>query len=186
MVKPSAEVRMSRETWVDAALAAIAETGLEGVAVEPIAERLGVTKGSFYWHFSNRAELLEAALHRWEEFATAAVIHTLSAVPDARERLRLLLHTALGSQTELRSEHVIFTGIDDPVVRGAVDRVNTERLEFLATIFTDLGFGRSAAQRRARIAYALYLGHMTLGPTDDRPVAIRRYVNELLVVLTAK
>ena len=46
--------RLAREDWVDAALAAIAEGGVAAVAVEPIAARLGTTKGSFYWHFHDR------------------------------------------------------------------------------------------------------------------------------------
>jgi AcrR family transcriptional regulator len=62
--KPS---RLSAEDWAVAALDVIAETGLASVAVEPLAKRLGVTKGSFYWHFPSREALLIAALERWEK-----------------------------------------------------------------------------------------------------------------------
>ena len=58
--------RLSAEDWAQAALDLIAEQGVAAVAVEPLARRLGVTKGSFYWHFPSRDALLQAALERWE------------------------------------------------------------------------------------------------------------------------
>jgi len=52
--------------WAEAALQLIAEAGLGALTVETLAARLGVTKGSFYWHFKGRSELLADALGRWE------------------------------------------------------------------------------------------------------------------------
>src|SRR5689334_11922394 len=57
---------LTAEDWADAALDALATGGLEAVAVEALARRLKVTKGSFYWHFGNRDELIKAALEAWE------------------------------------------------------------------------------------------------------------------------
>ena len=65
-----AEVRKSREDWIRAAVIALLAEGPDGVAVQPLARRLGTTKGSFYWHFSSRDELLRAALQRWETVTT--------------------------------------------------------------------------------------------------------------------
>ena len=59
------KARLGRDDWIRAALDAIAAGGLAAVAVEPLARSLGVTKGSFYAHFSNRDELIEAALEAW-------------------------------------------------------------------------------------------------------------------------
>ena len=58
---------LSAADWERAALELIAEQGVQALAVEPLARRMGVTKGSFYWHFSGRESLLEKALARWEE-----------------------------------------------------------------------------------------------------------------------
>src|SRR5262245_36782878 len=98
--------RLSRDAWVRAALEAIAEGGLAAVAVVPLAERLGVTKGSFYWHFRSRETLVEAALADWEESHTAAVIAEIEAAStDPREQLRLLIKRvstlAAGDRVEL-------------------------------------------------------------------------------------
>src|SRR6266404_1249322 len=77
--------------WAEAALQLIAEAGLRALTVEALAARLGVTKGSFYWHFKGRSELLAVALNRWEQRATTEALSGLSAVTDVRQRLRLML-----------------------------------------------------------------------------------------------
>src|SRR5690606_34135016 len=73
--------RLSAEDWAQAALELIAEQGVAAVAVEPLARRLGVTKGSFYWHFPSREALLVAALERWEQFEQEEVFGQLEAIP---------------------------------------------------------------------------------------------------------
>src|SRR5690349_9457645 len=90
----AARQRLTAQDWADAALTAIGEGGLAAVAVEPLAARLGATKGSFYWHFANRDALIEAALERWEEVGTEAVITEAEAEPDPTGRLRRLLRRA--------------------------------------------------------------------------------------------
>src|SRR3546814_7480606 len=79
--KPERKGRLSAEDWAQAALDLIAEHGVAAVAVEPLARRLGVTKGSFYWHFQSRDALLQAALARWEVVDQAAGIGTIETLP---------------------------------------------------------------------------------------------------------
>ena len=86
---PERTGRLSADDWAQAALDLIAEQGVAAVAVEPLARRLGVTKGSFYWHFPSREALLVAALERWEK-VEQEVFSSLEPIPDPRERLRAL------------------------------------------------------------------------------------------------
>src|ERR1043165_5052884 len=90
------KVRLSAESWAAAALDALIEDGVPAVAVEPLAVRLGATKGSFYWHFVNRDALVEAALALWERDRTEAVIAAMDAEPDPARRLHRLF-TTVGS-----------------------------------------------------------------------------------------
>src|SRR3954454_17829931 len=85
-----ARQRLTAQDWADAALAAMGEGGLAAVAVEPLAARLGATKGSFYWHFANLEALIEAALSLWEQRFTEATIAAVAAEPDPAARLRML------------------------------------------------------------------------------------------------
>ena len=78
------EPTLTAADWAEAALQLIAEAGLGALTVDALAARLGVTKGSFYWHFKGRSELLASALGRWEQRATAEAIRGLSAVTDCR------------------------------------------------------------------------------------------------------
>jgi AcrR family transcriptional regulator len=72
--------RLSTQDWEHGALELIAEQGVGALAVEALARRLGVTKGSFYWHFRNREALLHAALERWEEHDEAVVLAQIEPI----------------------------------------------------------------------------------------------------------
>ncbi len=154
--------RLSADDWAQAALDLIAETGVQAVAVEPLARRLGVTKGSFYWHFPSRDALLQAALERWENVEQEALFGALEKVPDARERLRALFHMVA---REYKS-HVIYSALlkaqDHPTVQPVIERVSKRRLDYLTASFRQAGLVREDAQHRARLTYAAYVGFLQL------------------------
>jgi AcrR family transcriptional regulator len=151
---------LSKEDWVQAALEAIAEGGLDRVAVEPLARGLGVTKGSFYAHFESRDELIEAALASWERSHGAEGLQEFAAIDDPAERLEAVMRVATEfSQGGRPSVHVrLMDELDDRRVRAAVRRVNAGRIERLAATFSQLGLSPRQAEHRARVFYAAYLG----------------------------
>src|SRR5262245_5586250 len=112
--------RLSRDDWAEAALAVLAEGGPAAVAVEPVAARLGASKSSFYWLFANRRALLEAALERWEQRQTEAVLPALAAIADPAERLRLLVRNAFAASGSADLALRLLTESADPVVRPVV------------------------------------------------------------------
>lgn len=156
------KLRLSGEDWAIAALDLIAEQGLSAVAIEPLARRLGVTKGSFYWHFPSREALLIAALTRWEKIEQDTVFGQLEAIPDPRARLRALFQWVA---RELKS-HIIYSellkALDHPVVKPVLSRVSQRRLEYLVASYRQAGLPRREAQNRARLAYAAYVGFLQL------------------------
>jgi AcrR family transcriptional regulator len=89
--------RLDREAWIAAGLSALEEGGVPAVSAAAIAKALGVTRGSFYWHFSSREELLQAVLERWERDHSDAVLDNLERIGDPHERLRLLIAAATSS-----------------------------------------------------------------------------------------
>jgi AcrR family transcriptional regulator len=161
--------RLSAEDWAVAALDVIAESGLAAVAVEPLAKRLGVTKGSFYWHFPSREALLIAALERWEKTEQEMVFGQLEAVSDPRARLKALFQLVA---RELKS-HVIYSellkALDHPVVKPVLSRVSERRLDYLTASFRQAGLGRIDAQNRARLLYAAYVGFLQLSLQLGQP-----------------
>lgn len=154
--------RLSATHWAAAALDLIAEEGVRAVAVEPLARRLGVTKGSFYWHFPSRDALLQAALERWEQVELDEVFAQLEAIPDPRQRMRELF---LRVAHEVRS-HVIYSellkALDHPAVQPVMQRVSKRRLDYLMLAFRQVGMARVEAQNRAHLTYAAYVGFLQL------------------------
>jgi AcrR family transcriptional regulator len=154
--------RLSADDWAQAAIDLIAEQGVSAVAVEPLARRLGVTKGSFYWHFPSRDALLVAALERWEKMEQETVFGQLEAVADPRERLRALFSMVAHEY----KAHIIYSellkALDHPAVQPVIGRVSERRLEYLTASFRQAGLGRDDARNRARLAYAAYVGFLQL------------------------
>ncbi|MFF4352963.1 TetR/AcrR family transcriptional regulator [Streptomyces sp. NPDC001530] len=156
--------RLSARDWADAALAAIREGGgLAAVAVEPLAARLGATKGSFYWHFGNREALIEAALARWVEANTEEIIAAVETEPDPETRLRRLFIEVTKPATADPLETSLLASTDHPRVAAALRQVTERRISYLAGLFTEVGFAEDEARRRGLMAYSFYLGHTQLG-----------------------
>jgi AcrR family transcriptional regulator len=155
--------RLSRQDWAAAALEALSAGGLAAVAVEPMAARLGATKGSFYWHFRNRDELIEAALQLWRQAGTAAVIARLEASADPPEqRLRELFVQVFSARARVAADLALLDDAQHPLVAPVLAEVTQQRLDYIATLFRQLGFTPARARRRAVFAYTAYLGQLHL------------------------
>jgi AcrR family transcriptional regulator len=152
-------VGLSREDWAQAALVALAEEGLAAVAIDPLARRLGATKGSFYWHFVSRDELIATALELWEQGDTTEVIAAIDALPDPHERLSVLARLAFGEAARGTDPHAgVLAAASDPRVAPVLERVTRARLATLERLYRDAGLDAADARRYARLAYALYVG----------------------------
>ncbi|GAA5042876.1 TetR/AcrR family transcriptional regulator [Nocardia callitridis] len=154
--------RLTRADWTEAALAALVEGGVAAVAIEPLASKLGATKGSAYWHFANREELLRATLERWEQDRTDATIELVDAEPDPVGRLRALFSAVYHSPESAQVELALLSAATNPTVQQTLERVTERRIAYLAEQFTQLGFPLDTARRRAVLAYSTYLGNAHL------------------------
>jgi AcrR family transcriptional regulator len=177
------KTRLSPEDWEAAALDALTESGLAGVAIEPLARRLGVTKGSFYWHFADREALLVAALAHWEVSHTESVIDALKGVSDARDRLvRLIGRGFAGGRSD--RIHLALANAGHPIVRTTLERVTHRRLGYLEQCYVELGQARREARRSALVAYAAYVGlvHLRVEAPNELPAreALTPYVEHFI------
>lgn len=191
---------LGAEDWVQAAGRTIEERGVGAVAVEPLARRLGVTKGSFYWHFATQNALLETTLERWEERCTEAVIAVAEGISDPGERLVQLLAEATTEEPLEGSSHgseVFFSNAfelavsdaaDDPIVGPILGRVTERRIDYLEECYRALGSVGEEARHRALLAYAAYVGTLRLvreapgrKPKGEDSRAYRRHMISTLV-----
>jgi AcrR family transcriptional regulator len=163
---------------------------LAAVAVEPLATRLGTTKGSFYWHFPNRDALVAAALEHWERTTTDEVIAEIVAISDdSAARLRALFKRVTELAGSNRIEVALLATADHPLVAPVLERVTRRRMDYCAGLFAQLGLGPAESRRRALLAYSAYLGHAQLAHStpDVLPrsrAAKRSYLDHVLEALT--
>ena len=173
MVHRAIAKRLSRQDWVDAALRSTAQVGLENVSVEALAKTLNATKGSFYWHFTDRAELVDAALAEWQRRTTTEVFdgigHTPTEDPVARLMDRVL---SLGRADDEAADWRIMLAAEHPQIGPAVARAHAVRIGLVTDLLIRRGFDPGRAEARARVAYAAYLGNRMLmhsSGTGKRP-----------------
>lgn len=191
--RPVKQRRLTADDWTAAALEAMAGGGLAAVAVEPLAARLGATKGSFYWHFADRDALVEAAVLRWEREHTEAVITFVDAEPDPLARLRLLIGTVLGSTTQQPEgsiELAMLATAAHPHVAPVLTRVTERRVAYTAGLFSALGWPPEEARRRGLLAVTAYVGHAQVahaapGTLPQTEADRRQYVDQVIRLLTA-
>jgi AcrR family transcriptional regulator len=190
MVESTAATRSRQLTaadWIRAATDAIVEGGVAAVAVEPLAARLGTTKGSFYHHFDNRDALVTAALDEWERSQTEAVIRGLQLIPDPAERLRAVVAAAIADSAGGVRDAALLASATHPLIKPFVERVTARRLRYLTDAYVQLGLSEARAGRRALLLYSAYLGlfdYLRVGfgaGLDD--AELRAYAEELLTTL---
>lgn len=162
-------VTLSADDWERAALELIAERGVQALAIEPLARRMGITKGSFYWHFDSREALLVQALDRWEEHDSRNLNKSLGEIDHPRDRL-VSFFRRVGREKlthEVYSELCAAAG--HPQVEPVLERVAERRMKHLAAAFEELGFSPQTARNQARLTYSVYLGFLQLQRQHQTP-----------------
>jgi AcrR family transcriptional regulator len=163
--------RLQRQDWIEAAVRRLAESGVEAVAIEPLARELGVTKGSFYWHFKDRGELLEALLEEWEAL-TPRVTDSAPEGATPSERMEQFLEgitaTAADAESAALEGAVLAWAQKDPAVAERVADVERRRTANAERLLAELGFPPDEAASWADIGYTTYVGMMSRSTRDPR------------------
>ncbi|HET7932248.1 MAG TPA: TetR/AcrR family transcriptional regulator [Rhodanobacteraceae bacterium] len=180
--------RLTAADWERGALEMVAEEGIAALAVEALARRLGVTKGSFYWHFKNREALLQASLARWEAEDERELQNHLGAIhDDPRQRLGALFRWVSGEIQPHRVYAALLQALDHPLVKPVMTRVSQRRMDLLGLAFRQAGLRHDVAQHRARLTYAAYVGFLQLNLTLEVPhlshEQYEAYVEHLIATL---
>lgn len=158
----SARVALDRDAWIKGAIAILAEHGAERLRVEVLAKRLGVTKGSFYWHFKDRRDLQEEVLQFWKMGRihdirkqtqaepgkeADALLHTIEVYASARNRKGIAIEAAVRDWARR-----------DALAVSVVEEVDAERLACACRLFRACGLDEHEAQARSLLLYAYVFG----------------------------
>jgi AcrR family transcriptional regulator len=168
MVKKNEVSRLGQQDWLNLGLKVLAENGVEAVRVEPLAKLLNVTKGSFYWHFKNREELLEAILQEWVSRETESIIEQVEAAGGGASA-KLLYLFELAIQDDGQVENAIRAwAANDSRVAAILAQVDQRRLDYTKNLFLKVGFAPFEATVRARMVYYSLIGELVLGIQTNR------------------
>lgn len=159
-MKPK-NLKLSREDWIQAGGIFLANKDISSLKVEVLAKKLKLSKGSFYWHFKDRGDLLWSILGYWQEI-TDYLIQEASKELDAKKRL-IKLFTLIDEAGASKSpeQAILLWSKQDKKVAKIVKEVELKRIEFLTKIFLDYGFDDEIAQARAETSYLAFLGYMS-------------------------
>lgn len=164
VTRASSRNTATKEDWVMLAYKVLNEGGVSAIKVVPMAKRLNLTSGSFYWHFKNVPELLEEVLRYWEQELTDNVIEKAKAFEGAPEdRILLLMKKVIEEDAALPDHAVSVWANTDQRVKEAYQRTIGKRFRFAAWMFEQAGFSSDDAKSRGRLMVTSLMGDSSTG-----------------------
>src|SRR5579871_3496720 len=170
--------QLSAQDWLNHGLKTLAREGFTALKVVPLAKAMGVSRGSFYWHFADIEAFHADILKLWRDIAAERIIADVDAAAENANALQVLLHRVFGEQRGLENA-VRRWAMVDPAARAAVQAIDRRRLSYVEGLFRAVGVAADDARMRAQILYWTYLGFAL----SDRPLSAiqqRSVVQELL------
>ncbi|MGA7452638.1 MAG: TetR/AcrR family transcriptional regulator [Rhodoplanes sp.] len=159
----ASEVRLGPEDWINAAIIMLADDNVDALTIDALAKQLGVTKGSFYWHFASRESLLTAVVQTWRERTTSQIQHYIeNIVGSPSARLERLLDLAITPRRDVPGGPLELTlrdwGRRNPAVQREIEEVDAERIAWLVHFYTEAGQSEKEANELAFAHLALTVG----------------------------
>jgi AcrR family transcriptional regulator len=183
-----AKLQTPRDAWIEAALQALASGGPASIRIEALAARLGVSKGGFYWHFKDRAALIEEMLDGWEQRVVGDVIAEVEGEPDEpRAKLRHLFELASANAADLLPIELTLRDWSrrDAKVAARLRRVDNRRMEYLRSLFEPICVDADDAEARCILAFSLFIGsnfilaeHREMSRSEVLQLAMDRLLSE--------
>jgi AcrR family transcriptional regulator len=157
--------QLSAKDWLDRGLKALAASGVTALKAEPLAKAMGVSRGSFYWHFADIGAFRTAILCYWREVSAERVIADLEAASANENPLLLLLRRTFSSRLTLEKA-VRSWATFDAEARNAVQAIDRRRVDYIASRLKASGIAEHIAQARAQILYWAFVGYAL----SDKPL----------------
>jgi AcrR family transcriptional regulator len=149
--------RLSPQDWIDFALTTLAREGFQALKADILARKLGVSRGSFYWHFAELGDFHARVIEHWRQTATGAIIAGLEQYDSPERRLDVLLRSAFGTRGLL--EVRIRAWADEyREAAKAVHDIDGERSKYIRRLLEQAGVAPPLAATRAQLLYWAYLG----------------------------
>ena len=153
---------LSARDWLEQGLKTLARSGFTALKAEPLARAMGVSRGSFYWHFADVGAFHAALLRHWREIAAEQVIARVEQAAAGENPLPRLLRGAFGFKPDLEVAVRTWAALD-PLPRRAVQAIDRRRLSYIEGQLEASGLAPARARARARVLYWAFLGFVLSG-----------------------
>jgi AcrR family transcriptional regulator len=157
---PIKAVPLQPDDWILAAFARLSSEGVDSVRVEVLARDMGVSKGSFYWHFQDREELLSKLLARWDEGEAAWLERAAADGQSAATRWALFVERSADPERARLEVAIRNWSRRDHQVAARASAIERMKAQFIAGVLRDTGFARDAAEHWSEIVQLACLGWM--------------------------
>ena len=172
--KPRRRTTLTRDDWLAEAMELLRERGVGGVRILTLAQRMKVSRGSFYWHFKDLADLLEGMLEWWDREMTDSVIrHTETVSGRDRKRLQALGEFILTSGMNRYDTAMRAWAQGDQKARAVVARVMQKRLGYVTSLFLEAGFSPSEATARGHLLAVYIMSEGTIHMDESLETRLR-------------
>lgn len=149
--------QLSAKDWLDQGLKTLARRGFTALKAEPLAKEMGVSRGSFYWHFADIAAYHAAVLKHWREIAAERIIVDVEATAAGSDVLAALLRRVFSEKLALENAVRSWASVDASA-RAAVQAIDQRRLGYVEGLLKRAGLTDDVARARAQILYWAFLG----------------------------
>ena len=151
--------RLTRQQWLARSLEILSDGGPGELRIDNITHKMNLSKGSFYWHFKNRADYIESLANYWDRWANDAVIERVSAMDsDPVSKMKSLIETVIGGNLSAYDAAVQMLVHKEPQIAPIVIQGFIKRHGFLNSLFKQLGLKGKELESRAR----LFVGYLIL------------------------
>jgi AcrR family transcriptional regulator len=161
--------RLSVEDWLQAGYTVLAEQGVRALKVERLCRQLGVTRGSFYWHFEDTDGYRAALVESWNTFLERdrQSLAELDALAP-RERLSTMMIALLSPQHWMLECAMREWARSDPVAAANIRAADRRLLHSVTKVYTDYGFSPADAKLRAELTFAAGIGLLHLAGSAEQ------------------
>jgi AcrR family transcriptional regulator len=149
--------RLTAQDWIDCALTTLAHDGFDALKADVLARKLGVSRGSFYWHFAGLPSFHVRIIDHWRQAATEAIIADVERFERREERLDALLRHAFGHSAALEIRMRAWAD-NNAEAASAVADIDRRRCAYIERMLVDAGITQPAAATRTQVLYWTYLG----------------------------
>ena len=184
MVRDKNKKRLSREEWLRRALDVVATKGQAKLRIHELVQHLGVTRGSFYWHFKDRDDFVRQLVDYYHAWSTDQVIFEVERVGgDAAQRLKTVMRFVAEEDLGRYEDAMMSWGVQETIVAESFEIAIRRRIEFIRTLFVQLGFEGQELETRT----LAFVGYMRMVHSSNDPRERRdhlRHLDERHAILT--